>query len=122
MNRWVAGLVAGFAATMVLSLLMMTKAAMGLVPQLDVIAMLGQMLGTGQGGAWGTHFLIGTVGYGLAYALIAHPETNEGFVVRGLGLGLMAPIMTLMLHLVFGAALGGVYSVTHRRDLAHVHG
>lgn len=66
MNTYVRSMIAGFAATVILSLLMIMKGAMGLMPQLDVITMLSGMAQSmvGMGGA-GTgrliHFLIGTV-------------------------------------------------------------
>lgn len=46
------GLLAGFIATMVLSVLMLMKTMMGLIPQLDVIAMLSGMLGSGPAIGW----------------------------------------------------------------------
>ncbi|MCQ4322211.1 DUF6789 family protein [Stutzerimonas stutzeri] len=127
------GLLAGFIATVVLSVLMLMKTMMGLMPQLDVIAMLSGMLGSGPAIGWLLHFFIGTVLYGIAIALLASratrsatmsavllgvigwlimmillmPMTGQGLF--GMNLGLMAPIMTLVLHLIFGAALGAVY-------------
>jgi len=36
----------------------------------------------------------------------------------GMRLGMMAPVMTLLMHLVFGAVLGGVYAMLlHRTGL-----
>ncbi|WP_244483515.1 hypothetical protein [Mesorhizobium sp. 1M-11] len=43
MNIYVRSMIAGFAATIVLSVLMIMKAAMGVMPQLDVISMLSEM-------------------------------------------------------------------------------
>ena len=129
------GLLAGLAATVVLSILMIMKAAMGLMPQLDLIGMLAQMVGQPDVRlvGWVVHATIGIVGYGLVISLFDHGGTGS-FLGRGLmiacvgwfimmvvlmpmpgagffgmGLGIMAPIMTLILHLVFGAVLGWVY-------------
>ncbi len=44
MNRIVAGAVAGFAATVALSAMMAAKGMMGVMPDLDVIAMLSAMM------------------------------------------------------------------------------
>jgi len=55
------GMLAGLAATIVLSLLMLMKAAMGLMPALDPISMIGVMMGVSSALAWGVHFMIGTV-------------------------------------------------------------
>lgn len=65
-------MVAGLAATAVLSIIMIMKGMMGLMPELNVIGILAGMF--------------------------------------GMKLGMMAPIMTLMLHAVFGAVLGGVFA------------
>ena len=65
------GLAAGLIATLVLSMMMVIKSMIGLMPQLDVIAMLGGMLGVSAVIAWVVHFVIGTVGYGLAIVLLS---------------------------------------------------
>ncbi|ANF23822.1 DUF6789 family protein [Stutzerimonas stutzeri] len=125
--------VAGFIATLVLSMMMVVKSMFGLMPQLDVIAMLSGMLGVSLVGAWVVHFLVGTVGYGIAIALLSRtrpsPEVVSGLILSvigwlimmlgmmpmagkglfGMQIGIMAPLMTLMLHLIFGAILGWVY-------------
>lgn len=44
MQKIVAGLVAGFIATVVLSVMMVAKSMMGIMPELDVIAMLSTMM------------------------------------------------------------------------------
>lgn len=125
---------AGFVATLVLSVLMVAKGMMGLMPDLNVIKMLGQMSGGGPTMGWIGHFVIGTVFWGIGYAVLYHwipgsapwvkgllfgiaawllmmimvmPMAGAGFF--GLNLGPMAPIMTLMLHAIFGAVLGAVY-------------
>lgn len=143
MHNFRNGMLAGAAATAVLSILMIMKSAMGLMPQLDLIAMLAKMMG--QPGipvvGWIGHALIGIVGYGLVIALLDRDgEGSEGSMVGrgvmiacvgwlimmvvlmpmagaglfGMNLGIMAPIMTLILHLVFGAVLGSVYGALKR--------
>ena len=134
------GLTAGFVATVVLSLLMMAKQAMGLMPDLDLVAIVAGMVAKLTGGkpdpivGWVMHFFIGTVMWGIAYAILqsklpggpvargmifgigawllmmvlAMPLAGAGFF--GLALGMGAPVATLMLHLVFGATLGVVYA------------
>lgn len=125
----------GFLATVVLSILMIAKAKMGMMPHLDLIAMLARMLG--DPGVpiigWLAHFTVGTLFYGIAFALLAGKLpgtcTVQGMILAimgwlvmmivimpmagaglfGLGLGIAAPIATLVLHLVFGAVLGAVY-------------
>jgi hypothetical protein len=52
MSNIVRGIIAGFAATVVLSLLMMAKSMMGLMPEMNIIAMLGGMMGAGVAVGW----------------------------------------------------------------------
>ena len=135
-NPYVRGMAAGFLATVVLSALMVMKAMMGVMPGLNAIRMLTQMahgmLGTPASPAvgWLLHFLIGTVSWGTTYAWL-RPRLPGGPAARGmlfatgawlmmmlvvmpmagagpfgLRLGVMAPVATLVLHLVYGAVLG----------------
>jgi uncharacterized protein DUF6789 len=129
------GMVAGFVATAVLSVLMVMKTMMGVMPELDVIAMLTKMMGASSPAAgWIAHFVIGTVVWGGLFAVLdphlpgnSHwikgvlfgigawlvmmvavmPMAGAGFF--GMNLGMMAPAMTLVLHVIFGGVLGGVY-------------
>lgn len=140
MNRFANGVLSGLIATIVLSLLMFAKGMMGIMPNLNVIAMLTQMahhfMGTPPIAAvgWMLHFVIGTLAWGILYVLaepampaesgwgkgmifgmlawlvmmvVVMPMAGAGFF--GFGLSLAAPVMTLMLHLVYGAVLGGTY-------------
>ncbi len=129
------GLLAGLAATVVLSALMILKAMMGIIPALDLPAVLAGMMGS-LGipiAGWLVHFFIGLVIYGIAIAtleprlglgplmsgivlgtvgwvimmLVLMPMAGAGLF--GMSLGIMASVMTLILHLIFGAVLGWVY-------------
>ncbi len=130
------GLLAGLVATLVLSALMVMKAMMGIMPALDLPKMIAGMMGAPDAPliGWVVHFMIGIVLYGVAIALldlrlpgnsrianglvlgatgwlvmmlVLMPMTGAGLF--GLNLGIMAPMMTLVLHLIFGAVLGWVY-------------
>ncbi|MDQ6684311.1 MAG: hypothetical protein M3Z16_04220 [Pseudomonadota bacterium] len=130
------GLLAGLAATVVLSILMVLKAMMGIMPELDLPKMLAGMMGSSDtpGIGWAIHFMIGVVVYGVAIALLDEHLPGQGSTTHGLLLacagwlimmvvlmpmagagifgmkmGPMAPLMTLVLHLVFGAVLGWTY-------------
>jgi len=130
------GMLAGLAATVVLSLLMVLKAMIGLTPQLDLPKMLAGMMGSPDMPiiGWIVHFAIGIVVYGAAIAVFDSklPGTSRvghgvilgvlGWLIMmvvlmpmagaglfGMNMGIMAPMMTLMLHLIFGAVLGWVY-------------
>lgn len=150
MSHVLKGMGAAFIATVVLSALMVMKSMMGLMPGLDLPKMIAGMMGTPGTPAvgWAVHFMIGTLVYGLAISLLEKPLPGDNHVVHGLILsvifwlvmmvmlmpmagaglfgmqfGIMGPVMTLMLHLIFGAVLGWVYgrlvhgeSITHHRS------
>jgi hypothetical protein len=134
------GVTAGFAATVVLSLLMIAKAMMGLMPELNPIKDIVTVGDTVTGlqlplaAGWVGHFLIGSILSGAIYTLI-EPSLPGPAVVKGLifaviawlamiivfmplagqgffamALGLPAVVATLVLHLVYGAVLGVVYA------------
>ena len=127
------GILGGIVATAVLSGLMLMKNAMGIMPQLDMIKMLSSMMGVSMAAAWMAHFGIGAM-WGALFALAYRVIPGGTAVVKGMLLltgawllmmvmvmpmagaglfgmhmGLMAPMMTLVLHLIFGAVLGLVY-------------
>ncbi len=134
-NRYLKGMAAGLAATLVLSAIMLMKSSMGIMPELNTIKMLSTMLDGGNPAVgWAAHFMIGTVVWGLLFAAISRPGLTgywwrgalfgvgawllmmvvvmpmAGAGVFGLNLGIMAPVMTLVLHLIYGAVLGAVYA------------
>ena len=126
------GLIGGFVGSAVLAVIFVMKDALGMFPQMDVIAMLSAMMGTGALMAWLAHFIIGTIAWGGIFALAngAIPggtQTAKGVVVGlaawlmmmvvvmpmagaglfGLGFGMMVGAgMPLVLHIVFGAVMG----------------
>lgn len=138
------GVIAGFVATVVLSALMLMKSAMGLMPELDVIAMLGGMMGTGAFMGWMAHFVIGSILWGGFFAVVAPNLPGRSLWLKGMtfgvgawilmmvavmpmagagpfgaNLGMAAPVMTLMLHVIFGAVLGSVYAALQHREGGH---
>ncbi|TCS54470.1 hypothetical protein EDD52_1338 [Primorskyibacter sedentarius] len=135
MNNIVKGMIAGFAGTVALSILMAMKSAMGVMPNLDIIKMLAGMVGAPIAVGWIVHFTIGTIAWGGAFAVLndhvpGDSEIKKGLVFGvaawlammlavmpmagagffGLNFGIMAPVMTLVLHLVFGAVMGWTYA------------
>ena len=137
MNKYTASIVSALIATITLSILMLLKNMMGLMPDVDIIAMLSLQMGNNPLLGWMAHFMIGALGYGLGFALIFSQLKIGNMVVRGILLGIvgwvimmmmvmpmmgagffglqmpsgiMVPIMTLMLHIIFGAVLGLSYS------------
>lgn len=138
-----AGLVAGFSATVVLSAMMIAKSMMGIMPELDVIHMLSAMMGAPAVMGWVGHFMIGTLAWGGGFALLYSMIPASGAVMKGIlfgiaawlgmmimimpmvgaglfgmAFGIMAPMMTLVLHIIFGAVLGAVYQMQSKPALA----
>ncbi|TAL97448.1 MAG: hypothetical protein EPN69_01100 [Rhodanobacter sp.] len=141
MNVYLRGMIAGFVATVVLSVLMLLKSMMGVMPGLDIAGMLAGMahnmmgLPASPAVGWMLHFLIGTVVWGIGFALLYKALPGGGPVVKGIvfgvlawlammlipmpmagaglfgmHLGMMAPVMTLVLHLIWGAVLGATFA------------
>lgn len=137
MNKYLAGIIAGFLATVVMSLLLMLKSVMGIMPDLDIIAMLSSMMNDSRALAWIAHIMVGSIGYGIAMAILAGTDRSKNFTMIGLGIGtvgwlmmmviimpmmgnglfglsmpsgVMVPIATLVLHLIFGGVLGTAYA------------
>ena len=123
------GMVAGFLATGVMSAAMSVMVPAGLAP--DIIGLISHMLRTGRDTGWLVHFLVGTVAWGGFFAILQPFLPSRSSVVRGmmfsvaawlcmmlimmpiadagyfgLALGWTTPFTTLLLHLIFGAALG----------------
>jgi uncharacterized membrane protein YagU involved in acid resistance len=129
------GVMAGFFATLVISMLMMVKTASGQFPELHVIRTLSDMMGVNLVIGAGIHMLIGSVVWGIAFAMLAGRLPGRSYLVKGIVFGVLAwlmmmsifmplagagffavergtivvPVMTLIYHLVFGAVLGTVY-------------
>lgn len=134
----VKGIAAGFAATAVLTVLMIVKAAMGVMPAFNAIRDLTQILGgfglpASPAMGWIAHVLLGSVVWGGLYAVLHDKLPGSGAlsgIVFGLlawlgmmlvfmpmaghglfalGIGPMATMATLVLHVIYGAVLGVVY-------------
>jgi hypothetical protein len=130
---WI-GIVAGSAATVVLSVLMLVQGAMKFMPEMDMIGMISDMMKMSRPMGWLVHFVVGAVAYGIAYAWVFAPSWPDaywlggvllGFVgwliaslammpmagkgMLGSKIGAVAPMMSLIMHVFFGAVLGWVY-------------
>lgn len=112
------------------------KAAMGVMPELNLIKMIADMFGAPTAVGWAMHFMIGTVLWGSRFARLNRGLPGESHWLKGIvfatgawlimmiammpmagvgffgfHLGMMAPVMTLALHVVFGIVLGAIYAV-----------
>lgn len=135
-GNWLKGMVAGFVATIVLSAIMLMKTMMGVMPELNPIKMMSDMVGGPPAVGWAMHFLIGTVLWGTLFAWLDPSIPGQGHWLKGIlfavgawlvmmivmmpmagagffgaHLGMMAPVMTLVLHVIYGLVLGGVYAL-----------
>tara|TARA_R110001583_G_scaffold16561_11_gene67824 strand:+ start:7584 stop:8030 length:447 start_codon:yes stop_codon:yes gene_type:complete len=144
MKNILAGLLAGLVATVVLSAMMIAKGMMGVMPELNVAAMIGNMIGTSVAVGWIVHFMIGTIAWGVGFVVLYRMIPGSSAVVKGvvfgvaawlgmmivvmpmagaglfgMNLGIMAPIMTLVLHIIFGAVLGAAYKTRALPKLPH---
>lgn len=139
------GMIAGLVATIVLSMIMIMKSMMGLMPQVNAIQALTKISATYFGlpllpwVGWVEHFIIGTILWGLIFASTVNVWPG-GYTVKGMvfsivawlvmmiimmpmagaglfgvNLGMAAPVGTLVLHLVYGAVLGAVYGALTHR-------
>lgn len=139
------GIVAGFAATIALSALMLVQQAAGLMPELSIIQLL--TVAAGVPGVvwagWALHFLIGTLAWGILFVylrplmpgrsrvvqavwfsalawllmMIAFmPAAGAGLFGARLGNGLAVAAVTLVLHLVYGAVLGWTFAALTRSE------
>ncbi len=142
------GVMAGFVATVVLSLLMLTKSW---VPQLDPVVMLDGIarsvvadlqLPVPMAG-WLWHFVIGTLWWGPLFAIMAPILPGRRMYQKGVAFGIGAslliilmtmpmagagyfdmklsplqPLVTLLQHIVYGATLGAVYEHLAQRHLS----
>lgn len=114
MRRLARGMAAGFVATLALSVLMIAKAALGVAPGLNAIALLTAAAAHHAGlpaspwTGWALHFLIGTVAWGGLFALLADGIRLQAFWVKGVafGLGAWALMMVIFMPLAGGGFLG----------------
>lgn len=136
MTKIIHGLIAGFLATLVMSALMVAKTKMGIMPELNPIHMMSEMMGGTTAMGWMAHFAIGTIAWGAGFAIVNSMIPGKGQITKGiifgiaawlmmmvavmpmsgeglfgLNIGIMAPVMTLMLHVIFGVVLGKTYQV-----------
>lgn len=115
MNRYAAGVIAGFVATLVLSAMMIAKAAMGLMPDLNVIAMLTTMAHQKMGMpatpvvGWMLHFFIGTIVWGLVFAALYNVIPGGKAWLKGILFGIAAWVLMMIGPMpMAGAGLFGI--------------
>lgn len=146
------GMYAGFIATVVLSVVMVLKTIMGMLSNMNAIKMLAS-IGHGYLGlpmtptiGWILHILIGTVLWGIVFAMLYHRLPGRNGIVKGIAfatlawvlmmvivmpmagaglfglhIGIGAPIATLVLHWIYGAVLGVAFSKLIASNILAAH-
>ena len=131
-----AGFLGGVWATFVISAMMAMNNATHAIPELHLARTLSSILGVPDHAivGWIAHFVIGTILFGIAFAVLAPRIPFRSNLVKGLAFGLLtwlgmmvifmplggagffaatrgpiAPIAALVLNLVYGSVLGVVY-------------
>jgi len=130
------GLAAGLVATIVLSVVMLLNSSIGLYPQADLIRLLRNLGTLTTPAAWMDHFIIGVVIWGLLFASYDSVAMRPSYWLKGIIFGVFAWVVMmvaflplagsgflgsklegatlvglLILHLIYGAVLGGAYSL-----------
>jgi uncharacterized membrane protein YagU involved in acid resistance len=115
-NRIYKGIFAGFIATIALSALMVLKAMMGMLPQMNAIKMLSTMahglMGTPMTPVvgWLLHFVIGSLVWGTLFALLFERIPGRTPAFKGMLFGTVAwLIMMIMIMPMAGAGLFGIH-------------
>lgn len=132
----VRGVAAGFAATIVLTAIMVAKAVFRFMPELNLASLLSGILGAEVWVGWIVHFVIGTFVWGALFGILVTRTPGSTCTIRGMifgvgawllmqllilplaGLGLFgmayglgAPAVTFVLHLIYGAVLGATFAL-----------
>lgn len=117
------GMIAGLLGTVVLSALMMAKGMMGVMPDLDPVHMLSDMIAQKMGMepnmiiGWVMHFMIGSVAWGGAFAAFNNALPGSSQIAKGISLGVAAWFMMMIGPMpmsgagLFGLNIGAMASV-----------
>ena len=136
MSNSMRGMLAGFVATLVLSGLLLLKSTMDLVPELNIIRLLVSLGSITVVQAWMDHFIVGVVVWGLLFGVYDSLATRPAHWLKGIifgvfawlmmmvlfmpaagaglfgnKIGIVAPIVMLGMHLIYGAVLGAAYGL-----------
>ncbi len=118
MNDAVKGMIAGFVATLAVTVMMTIKTWMGLAPGLDVISLLAKVVETPGRPLYGwlAHFAVGMVVWGSLFAL-ASDLVPGPYIAKGISFGVAGWLVMMFLffplagHSVLGSDLGGMVAV-----------
>ena len=110
------GIFAGFIATVALSALMVLKAKIGMLPQMNAIKMLATMAHGFMGTpltpvvGWLLHFIIGSVLWGILFAILFDRIPSQTPAIKGLIFATAAwLLMMIMVMPMAGAGFFGIH-------------
>ena len=143
-DNLVRGMIAGFIATTVISFIILLKEAARILYGLDLVGLLSGLFDAPPWVGWLMHYVIGTVVWGGLFAALAPRIPGSTAAVKGVLFAVAAwllmqlvvlplagqdffgtrytfwaPIVTLALHVVFGAVLGEAFA--RLKGYWHVH-
>ena len=102
MSNIMKGIAAGFIATIVLTIFMMIKKTMGVMPELDPVHMLATMAAQKMGIeenpmiGWVMHFVIGSVAWGAALAIFNDKLPTDSQITKGIIVGIGAWLLMMV--------------------------
>src|SRR6266705_3240836 len=136
MGNALKGMIAGFVATLILSGLMLLNSTMDLMPQINIVRMLANLATLSTTAAWMDHFIVGVVIWGLLFAVYDGVATRPAHWLKGIivgvfawlmmmvafmplagagffgaKIGITAPVVLLIVHLIYGVVLGATYGL-----------
>ena len=139
-NSW-KGVIAGFFATVILSAVIMLFNALGILPQLDIVGLIDHLGSIQRVAAWVDHFIVGALLWGPIFSAFEattdekRPRWQKGSMfgviawvlmmlifmpvigggLFGWRLGLVTPVGMLVLHLIYGLAIGVICDLLDQR-------
>lgn len=122
-------LAAGFIATAIVSVLMLARTSFGYPPAFDLIATISLHIHTDALGGWITHFVIGTVIWGLLFAAFDRAWLGPPAWAKGLAFGVLTWLAMMLLFMpsvdvgLFASALPAQIQVMASMAVIHLlHG
>lgn len=113
MSNYFKGIIAGFIATAVMTILMMIKNYFGLFSELNLVDIINNINASYFGLPdtpwlpWVIHFVVGSVVYGIVLAFF-NPKLTESYIFNGIIIGVGA--WFVMMLVVFPVIGGGLFA------------
>jgi hypothetical protein len=104
MSNSLRGMVAGFIATVVLSVILIIKSHLGLWPEVNLIRLLVSLGSIQTVAAWMDHFIVGVIVWGLLYAALDSVWESGAYWLKGLILGVVAWFLMMILFMPLAKA------------------